>query len=248
MKSDETTTPAWLEFSSMLELPWLQAGVTTRHCEDIAHVLAPEAVAVATARQVHGNEVRVVSGQPESQGAGNGGDEDSDLEEWRFPAADALTTDRMGVAISVRVADCVPLVLVDPEHGAVAVAHCGWRGLAGGLVPATVAAMTGAYGTRPEECRAGIGPAVGPCCYTVGQEVREAFGARGHQAHFLDSKGTLRLDLWETTRRQLAAAGVPANSMESLAHCTSCRVDLFFSRRRDGEIRGQMMGFALIKL
>ncbi len=119
-------------------------------------------------RQVHGARVVVVRGR-------DGG---RTLEEPP-PEADILVSDDPGVALSVRVADCMPVLLADRRSGAVAAAHAGWRGTSARVVRAAVESLVSAFGSAPSDLVAAIGPSIGPCCYRVGSEVVEAFKAAG---------------------------------------------------------------------
>jgi YfiH family protein len=145
-------------------------------------------------------------------------------------AADGQVVTREGVAPVVLVADCLPIALVAPE--AVAMLHAGWRGLAGGIVAEGVGALRRAGASR---VAAAIGPAAGPCCYEVGDEVRAAFGT-----------GERTLDLPAIARGQLAAAGV--DEVADVGVCTICARDAegprFFSHRRDGGVTGRQAGLA----
>ena len=125
----------------------------------------------------------------------------------------------------VMVADCLPVALSGP--GGVAMAHCGWRGLASGIV---------AEGVRAIDARAAaIGPGIGPCCYEVGEEVLSRF-------EHLDGVATGQmLDLTAVATRLLAVAGVERVDPSGL--CTSCNPELFYSHRRDGERTGRQAGF-----
>jgi len=100
--------------------------------------------------------------------------------------------------VAVKTADCIPLLLVDPGHRAVAAVHAGWRGTVAGIAQSAVAALGAHFGSLAGDLRAAIGPAIGKCCYEVGAEVAAQFGMDG-RAH---------IDLAETVRRQLEAAGV----------------------------------------
>jgi hypothetical protein len=151
-------------------------------------------------RQVHGTRVAV-------DGAGE--------------EADGQATARRGVAVGVRVADCLPVALVAPE--AVAAVHAGWRGLAGGVLEEGVRVLRELGATRVE---AAIGPGAGPCCYEVGDEVREALGEDG---------GTV--DLAGVAERRLRAAGVA--EVHRAGRCTICDEDLH-SFRRDGTAERQL--------
>jgi copper oxidase (laccase) domain-containing protein len=122
----------------------------------------------------------------------------------------------------VLTADCLPVAMAGP--GGVAILHCGWRGLAAGMIAAGAAAV--------EAESAAIGPGIGPCCYEVGPEVLGAFAELGEGI----AKGRM-LDLPEVARRLLAAAGV--DQVESAGLCTSCEEELFFSHRRDHGTTGR---------
>jgi YfiH family protein len=149
-------------------------------------------------------------------------------------AADGQATDRAGVAPVVLVADCLPVALVAP--GAVAMLHCGWRGLAAGIVAEGAAALR-ELGAG-DGLVAAIGPGVGRCCYDVGEEVHAAFADLGPEVR--DGR---RLDLKLVARRRLEAAGVGATHDIDL--CTMCSdPDLFFSHRRDGGVTGRQAGVA----
>src|SRR5271170_2732840 len=122
---------------------------------------------------------------------------------------DALITRRPGIAISIRTADCFPILLADPEHHAVAAVHAGWRGTAEGIVGRTLDAMRSGFDTSPGQIVAAIGPGIGACCYEVGQEVTARFGLRDAG----------RIDLAAINRAQLIHAGVPASQIDTLGSC-----------------------------
>jgi hypothetical protein len=135
-----------------------------------------------------------------------------------------------GLAPLVLTADCLPIALAGP--GGVAMLHCGWRGLAAGLVARGVALV--------EATSAAIGPGIGPCCYEVGPEVLETFADLGEGV----ADGRM-LDLPEVARRLLARAGV--DQVESAGLCTFCEPELFFSHRRDHGRTGRMGNLAWIE-
>ena len=163
------------------------------------------------ARQVHGGRARVVTAA--DRGRGTRGLDDA------IPDTDALVTTEPGIVLTILVGDCVPIALYDPVAQVLACVHAGWRGTVAGIGPATLSAMTG-LGARPERVLAGIGPAIGPDRYQVGEdvaaEVRRYFGpgdpAEGTGIDAIlrpDGTGRWLLDLWAANRRQLAQAGVP---------------------------------------
>jgi len=196
---------------------------------------------VVTAHQVHGSRVALVG--PEDRGR-------------VIPATDALITDAPGVALMLRFADCLPVLLYDPVRRAVGLAHAGWKGTVKGIAAKTASAMVEAYGSRPADIVAGLGPCIGPCCYQVGTEVIELVKARfNHWQELLQSQrdGSAHFDLWEANRRQLAELGAPPLSppklggrkggIEASQLCTACRADEFFSHRAE---EGRTGRFAVI--
>jgi purine-nucleoside/S-methyl-5'-thioadenosine phosphorylase / adenosine deaminase len=167
------------------------------------------------------------------------------VSESPWPVADILATDDPSVALAVVVADCVPLLIADPRSGAVAAVHAGWRGTAAGAAPAAVAAMAREFGSRPEHLVVAEGPSIGPCCYTVGAELGDAFEAGGFareidQWFTRDGAGGLRLDLWAANRDQLMACGVPSRSIHQSGLCTASHPEWFASYRRDGPGTGRI--------
>jgi YfiH family protein len=176
---------------------------------------------------------------------------------------DALITRERGVALALSFADCAPIALYDPEQQVIGIAHGGWRGTARGIVFATLEVMRKRFGSRPQDIYAGIGPAIGPCCYEVSQEVQQLFFAQRdfetmptneryrplvrESAVFstvqLSDQNSLRLDLVTTTYRQLLMAGIRPEHIELADICTSCQKDRFFSHR--GE-QGKTGRFPLI--
>lgn len=150
---------------------------------------------------------------------------------------DALVTNSPGVYLCVTIADCVPVLLHDPEHRAVAAVHAGWRGSAAGILSLALKLMRSAFGTRPGDLRAYIGPAAGGCCYEVGQDVAERFPEK----YLADHRGSLRLDLKAFNADTLREAGVPSSLIEVSPLCTITESHLLHSYRRDGPRSGRMM-------
>jgi YfiH family protein len=154
---------------------------------------------------------------------------------------DAMITADPGVYLSMRFADCVPILLHDPLRRAVGLAHAGWRGTVKNVAGAVVGAMAGELGCSPKAMTAVIGPAIGRCCYQVGAEVIQAVEAAmdGDRRADQDSsalfsfrnRGYAYFDLWEANRRQLVAAGVGRVIVAGL--CTACGTDRFFSHRAE---------------
>lgn len=193
-------------------------------------------VEVAWARQVHSARVLEAT-SAESGGCGEG---------------DALVTDRSGLALSVVTADCVPVLLAGTRPGdPVAAVHAGWRGIAQGVVAATLEWLQG-RDLDPGRLMAWIGPAIGPCCYEVGPEVVERVTAAvdvpaASLVHPNPRPGrpNPHLDLTAAVASQLRTAGV--EQVETLDLCTRCREDLLWSFRRDGPDGGRNVAFVWVE-
>src|SRR5688572_16893405 len=185
---------------------------------------------VAALTQVHGRDVWVIGrGTP--------------LPTTR-PQADALTSDDPGVALAVRAADCVPLLLADAKTGAVAAVHAGWRGTAAGVATAAVDALKREFGAMPADLVAAIGPSIGACCYEVGTELVDAFAAAGYARHLVDrwfvslpprrgssDRPRLRLDVAGANRDQLILAGVAEENIHLSGLCTAMHLEVLTSYR-----------------
>jgi YfiH family protein len=174
----------------------------------------------ACARQVHGNRIEKI----DRDRAGSGYLDPVHA----LAATDGLMADEKGVALGILTADCVPVVLADPESGRMVAVHAGWRGTAAGIVTEALAAFE-----RPVEVRAAIGPAIGPDHYEVGEDVADAVGAACPSGAVTRRDGDrLLLDLPSSIAGILGDGGVGSISRTDL--CTACEPDRFFSYRRDG--------------
>lgn len=156
--------------------------------------------------------------------------------------ADAVVCLEPGVAACVSVADCVPILLADPESGAVAAVHAGWRGTVARAAAEGIRALAREAGAQPERLLASVGPSIGPCCYEVSPDLAARFEAE-LGAPAVRAGRVPRLDLWAANVAVLGAAGVPAERVEVLGRCTACERDLFFSHRRDAGRTGRQMAF-----
>ena len=211
-----------------------RAGFTTRRAggemEGVLELLGWSGAPVFRLEQRHGTEiVPVLPGE---------------TAERRKPG-DGLTSERRGMVLAVASADCVPVVLFDPDRPAAAVLHAGWRGTRSHIARAGVDTMRRLYGSSPATLRAMIGPAIGSCCYRVGSEVVEQFQEAGHPIDALfrpDGEGGF-LNLSEANRRDLSEAGVNPANIRSADLCTRCLAGLFPSYRRDGERTGRILTF-----
>ena len=202
--------------SELDALPWLIHGFGTRH-SDIPAAFDH----LATVKQVHSAICVAAYGRT-----------------GVLQQADALLEDHPGSVIAVKTADCIPILLVDERHRAVAAVHAGWRGTVARIVAAAVDAMRARFASDPRDLHAAIGPGIGQCCYEVGPEVAAHFGEQG-RAH---------ISLADANRAQLLEAGVTPERVYASNLCTMCLAEDFHSFRRDAERAGRQYSFAGIRV
>jgi YfiH family protein len=190
------------------QLAWIDHAFGTR--------LAPlSQEGMASLKQIH-SAVALAANQPGCAGEG-----------------DALLTNSPRLLLSVRTADCYPILLADTKNRAVAAVHAGWRGTAAGVVVETIAKMRTQWGTSPVDIVAAIGPGISVCCYEVGAHVARLFGV----------EGAGRIDLAAANRCQLIDAGVEERHIDVLEGCTFCDAARFHSFRREKERAGRMISY-----
>jgi YfiH family protein len=205
-----------------------------RWCAGIG--LEPEYL--VTLGQIHGRDVHIATKAQAGHGARPGS--------TQIGLGDALVTNQIGPVLMTLHADCQPVLIVDPGAGrrgpAVGVAHAGWRGTAANTVGATLAVMTPAFGTRVDDVHVVLGPAIGPCCYDVGEEVVEAWrqtaGADADEALAMDGERH-RFSVTAANALLLNRAGVRAANTEVSDICTKCDGDHWFSHRGQGAQTGR---------
>jgi YfiH family protein len=190
---------------------------------------------LVTAKQVHSAAVRSIC----------------DAEDARSEptSCDALSADIKLTLLAVQTADCMPILIADERTGAFAAIHAGWRGTLAGIVARTIEEMQLRYDSRPEDLHAGLGPAIGACCFEVGPEViaqfREKYGYTDRLISGLQRSGKGRLDLHRANKQQLIDYGLRDGKIYDCGLCTVCRNDLFFSYRHergDQKPVGRLMG------
>jgi hypothetical protein len=204
----------------------------------LARAFGARAERLVTVTQVHGTDLLVIDTP------------NPDYAHFLKLECDGLITNQPGIMIGVCVADCVPILLLDPKKKVVAALHAGWKGTAGEIAWKGVEALVGMFGSKPGDILAAVGPAIGRCCYEVDTQVMETFRNSGAELECFEKKtapGKWRLDLAAANYRQLLAAGLSETNIETTPLCVSCEHDLFFSFRRDGEETGRQMGFIELK-
>jgi YfiH family protein len=281
--------PEVIEAANLKPLNWLAHGFSTRHGgvseaygedslnlgiteEDsrdnvqqnrrifmraINAVKARETWPLVTAKQIHSaviHHIIVVPGEPLT--------------------GDGLITNLPEIVISVRTADCLPVLLADKKNKAVGAFHAGWRGTLARIVEKGVGEMQAKFGSKPKDIVAAIGPGIKRCCYEVSEDFRDTFAAQFAYAHelfdevfdsnalhikypllFMNQRAPghgmpatkLHLDLFEANRRQLLDAGLLEKNIWISDLCTSCRTDLLFSHRAEFGKTGRMMAAIAIR-
>ncbi|MFQ5790391.1 MAG: peptidoglycan editing factor PgeF [Acidobacteriota bacterium] len=183
---------------------------------------------VACMMQLHGNRVNEIAAAPE-----------------RPPRCDGLATRSADLALLVDSADCVPLLFWDESQKAVAAVHAGWRGTLAAVSRQAVILLRETFGSDPDAIHVAMGPAIGACCYEVGEEVVGAFKERfacSEELFFPGSRGTTHLDLTKANCKLLRNAGVPGEQIYVSGLCTGCDNGDFYSYRREGKAVGRLMG------
>ena len=183
--------------------------------------------------QVHGVEVRQIAGEFLSM--------PENIRKMVLEGVDAVITSEKGICIGVSTADCIPVLLYDEEHQAVAAIHAGWRGTLERIVHKSVQEMTFAFKTDPKKLKAVIGPGISLKNFEVGQEVYDAF----QKQHFDMAAIAKRYEKWHIdlplcNRLQLMGAGVPSTHIQDAAICTYDHAGDFFSARRLGAASGRI--------
>lgn len=213
---------------------WVEHGFGTRLAAGW-----PAGGAYASLRQIHSDTVVTLRQQGGDQGRA------------QPVEGDALVTALPGVWIGIRTADCVPILMADPGKRAIAAVHSGWRGTAAGIAVKALARLTSEFGSRTEDVRVAIGPAIGVCCYEVGPEVAGQFGGAGPVAVTTPAArpgAKPHLDLASTIENQLLAEGVRPEHLSRSKDCTRCgSMERFHSFRRDGEAAGRMVAAIRIR-
>ncbi|MEG9436545.1 peptidoglycan editing factor PgeF [Edaphobacter sp. HDX4] len=266
--------PEWLKFS------WLRHGFSTRHggvskvygedalnlgwtAEDdpsavrenrrlLVNAAAGEAsssngMKLVTVRQVHSSRIHVIQAQDAHAGRLETPEGKAVLE------GDGLITNEHDVLLAAGTADCVPVLLLDPHLRVVGAFHAGWRGTAGRIVEQGVEKMQKDYGSNRHDLLAAIGPSIGSCCYTVGEDVREKFddefsysSTLFHETSNTAQEIKFKIDLWKANNLQLLDAGLEKKNITVIGECTACTLEpsgqpRYFSHRAQAGRTGRML-------
>lgn len=205
----------------------------------IASVLGADVNQFVRAKLVHGNQVHLVSEAECGEGV---------VRPTSLIGYDGLMTNISGVTLVATFADCVPLYFVDPVHRAIALSHSGWRGTVTRIGKKTVEGMEQAFGTKPEDILACIGPCICADCYEVGEDVAGAFCEEFSGENFdrilkRKENGKYLLDLRKANERIFLEAGILPEHIAIADFCTACNKDYLFSHRATNGKRGNLAAF-----
>lgn len=202
------------------------AGIGERSydVDGLRHALAAKA-GLAMAEQTHGASVSAIGTVPPRP----------------VPGCDGLATRAEQVALVIRTADCLPIVLWDPVKRAAGLLHAGWRGLWKQLPVRMLSFLHQLYQSRAEDLWVGIGPAIRPCCYEVGREFKERFGRFTKV-----QRGRLVCDLIGAAKAQLRTGGVRHARILDAGQCTACHPARWYSVRKDGACEGRLLSFVML--
>ena len=204
----------------------------------LARAFGTKVERLVTVTQVHGTDLLVIDTP------------NPDYAHFQKIECDGIITNQPGVMIGVCVADCAPVLLLDPVNRVVAALHAGWKGTAAEIAKKGINALVTMFGSDPAAILAAVGPVIGRCCYEVDAPVRDEFlkaGGCWDEAAVAAGTGKWQLDLSRANVHQLLEAGVPRENIETTELCVSCNKAMFFSYRRDRGETGRQMGFIMLK-
>jgi YfiH family protein len=238
-------------FGGVSIAPYNSLNLGLHTADNTAHVLQNRALLankigiendkILYASQVHSGDVKIIDDEAVADGILK-----------TNPETDAMVTHIPGICLMVMVADCVPVLFFDPVKNVIAVIHAGWRGTVQKIVSNTIAAMKTNYGSNPSNLIAAIGPSIGPCCYEVGEEVKncvaDSFGTiQGYMIKQKESE-KYNFDLWHSNHKQLIDNGLRTENIETAGICTKCNSDTYYSSRASGGITGRFAaGLCILK-
>lgn len=224
--------PFWLQVSQWAQFPALVHGFSGRLPNQAVTLAEPHKGnwTLCTLKQVHGNEIVII---------------DRHHSPGMQPEADGMITAEPGFLLAIATADCVPVLMVEPEKGVLAALHAGWRGTLKGISVRAVETFVTSWRVDPQRLWVALGPAIGGCCYEVGREVGEALCQRWGMSNPatwrpVGEKGFL--DLRMLNLDQLEHVGVPRAQIYTVGPCTFCDSFAFASYRREGVGTGRQFG------
>jgi len=238
---DELKKIKWLTYGYSTKLFKTNSDDKVEQVRDFARFLIGKEIPIYIGDQVHKDNIQVIDDTTKSRR----GHVTSLLNVTIFPETDALILKKRNAAIGILTADCLPILIVDIKNKVVALVHSGWKGTLLNIVGKCINRMIEKVGTKVEDLKVWIAPAIGVCCYEVGEEVLSQYKA---QFEFYDEivKGK-NLDLVKTARLQLKVSGLKDNQIKSTDICTKCNSHIFYSHRAGNNNDGRNILLAVIK-
>jgi YfiH family protein len=215
----------------LAQLPFLVHGFGLRSWKEDDFDSTPDLAGFyrVSLKQTHSDIIRIITKFPQERMEG-----------------DALVTNRPGILLLIKTADCLPALVFDAQNRAVAAVHCGWRGTLKRVIEKALRTMQRSYGSDFTSLSVVLGPCIDKDCYEVGEDVREKFKSEGLQNGVFDrhpsKKEKYLFDLRGANRAQILALGIPEKNIFSVDLCTHCDLDLF-SYRRDKNLAGRLINF-----
>jgi polyphenol oxidase len=232
-------TPDLKESSlNLSDAPWDSTSRVNENRRRFLSALQLADAPLIALRQVHSNHVHII---------------EDISNQWNQLEGDAIATRVENIALAVKTADCLPVLIVDPANNAVAAVHSGWRGTLAEILLCTIREMQRAFGSDPAQLLAAIGPGMRACCYEVGNDVAALFKKEYPECLAMPASvhaDKYLLDLGKALDVQMNRAGIRPENRYGLKACTCCNTEIFFSHRAEGSAAGRMMsviGFAPAK-
>jgi YfiH family protein len=232
----------WLSFSPLLNFDFISHGFIIKNKErnlstqvkkntlkKLIKNISSEEKHIIVPQQIHGNGCLTIKKKDELK---------------RKYKGDAILTDRRDIFLTVSVADCLPIFLVEPKRKVVGLVHAGWRGTLLGIAKETIRKAKNEFGCKPEDFTLLFGPAIQKCCYEISEVTAILFDEDG-LTRMAGEKP--KLDLMKINLKQFLNCGVKRKKIFATNDCTFCNKDMFHSFRRDGDKAGRMIAFIGIK-
>ena len=225
----------YLTFSPLEQCDFLLHGfvlrtIANKNLGELTEQLGLRKPSIVGLEQVHSKRILVVKKR-------------SALKRTKSKGYDGILTDMRGVVLTVRVADCLPIFLVNPVLKIAGLIHAGWKGTLLGIAREGVNEACQVFGSHPKDLVAVLGPCIGKCCYRISESLAVLFPRDCVSFTGRD----IRLDLVKVNLKQLLKSGVKRERIFSNGHCTYCERDLFYSYRRDKDKKKKMTAFMVIK-
>jgi len=241
---DELKKIKWLNYGFSTKLFKTNSDDKVEQVKEFAQFLIGENLPIYIGDQVHKDNIQVID-EDGKWGKENVVSPQVFQNVTVFPETDALILKKRNAAIGILTADCLPILIVDVKNEIVALVHSGWKGTLLNIVGKCINKMIETVGTKIEDLKVWIAPAIGVCCYEVGKEVLSQY--KGQFDFYDEIISGRNLDLVKTAKLQLKISGLKDNQIKSAAICTKCNSHIFYSHRAGNNMEGRNILLAVIK-